>query len=89
MHLNGLNVTASGTASVAEASGGATLWAVNVNTSAAGSLVKIYNGTTSTGASIATVDGTSKGSLWYGIRCPNGIAYSITGGAPDVTIVWQ
>lgn len=91
MHFNGVHINASGTGSIAVANGGAVLAYVNVNTSAASSLITVYNDTTSANSSntVAVVDGTSKGSLWYLSRCPNGIFYSITGGVPDVTIGYQ
>lgn len=90
MHLNFLNVNASGSASVAVANGNATLWSVNVNTGAASGVCKVYNAGSAVAADlVATIDCTNPGSYWYGARCPKGIFYAISGGAPDVTFGWQ
>ena len=65
-----------------------TLWTLNINKSASGATVTVYNGQTSFGNSeiIATVDGGTVASKAYGVLANHGITVVIAGGAPDVTV---
>lgn len=67
----------------------ATLDKVVVNTKAASAVLTIYDGTSTTGTKVATLDcaSLSPASVSYGIRCHNGVYAVMTGGNADVTIV--
>lgn len=72
---------------VAPASGGAIFWVANVNTGSGTAVLKVYNNTSAVAADlVASIDCTAIASLWYGVYCPKGIFYDLSGGAADVTI---
>lgn len=71
---------------VAQADGAAILWTVNVNTGAAGAILKIYDGTSSSGTLIATIDASTKSSHAFGVMCNKGIFVDLSVGTADCTI---
>ena len=73
-------------AQLASANGDAELWTVNVNTSAASAVLKIYDGTSTSGTLVAQIDASNQGSYCYGVRCKNGIFADLSGGNADCTI---
>ena len=79
-------ITAAGDKKIAAAGGMPALWTVNVNTAAASAVLTIYDGTSTTGSKVATVDASQIASKGYGISCPNGIYINMSGGNADVTI---
>lgn len=74
---------------VAEAGGGAVLWNVNINTGASGAVLNIYDGTSTSGILVASIDCSQIATVWYAVYCPNGIFYDLTVAAADVTIGYQ
>lgn len=82
-----IRLTASGSGS---AVGGllshATLGIVNVNTAKASAVVDVYDGQSTTGTKVASIDASSKGSNIYLIRCENGVYAQLTGATADVTV---
>lgn len=86
MRIVGKNVTAVNTGQLA-LQGGTIFWNVNINTGAAGAVLKIYDGVdAATGTLLATIDCGTVGSLWYGIYCPKGLFYAMSVANADVTI---
>ena len=84
--LRPVNLIAPGTTVIAQGGGGE-LWSVNVNTAAAGGILKIYNDVTAvTPNLVATIDCSAIGSFWYGVYCQRGITAVLSGASPDVTI---
>jgi hypothetical protein len=72
---------------LAPANGGATFWCAVVNKTASSAVLTVYHGVDNTGEVIAVIDAsTAIGSLWYGVYCPNGIYYALTGGNADITL---
>jgi hypothetical protein len=81
------HVAAIGSGKIAEPQGGAIFWNVNINTAAAGAILKIYNNVSAVAADlICQIDCGATGSFWFGIYCQNGIFYDLSVGNPDVTI---
>lgn len=74
---------------IAPTSSGAVLWNVNVNTGSAGALLKIYDGTSTSGTLVASIDCSQIATLWYAVYCPSGIFFDLSVGAADVTIGYQ
>ena len=65
------------------------LHAVNINTRVASAVLTCYDGTSTNGTKIATIDCSSTGpagGLIYDVRCKNGFYAVMTGGNADVTI---
>jgi hypothetical protein len=77
------------TTKVVAPGGPAALWTVNVNTGAAGAILKIYDGTSSAGTLVATIDASTKSSQCFGVRCPNGIFADLSVGTADCTIGYE
>lgn len=66
------------------------LVAINIGTGAASAVVTVYDGVDNTGAVVATIDASSKGSFWFGgIRLHLGLFVAQTGGAGKVTICYE
>lgn len=74
---------------LAPAGGDAQLWTVNVNTAAAGAVLTIYDGTSTSGAKVATIDASKNGSYCYGVVCKNGIFLDLAVGTADCTIGYR
>lgn len=65
----------------------AELVSVNVNTGAASAVLTVYDGTSTTGTTVAVIDASAKGSYWFGYaRLHNGLYYTLIGGTADITI---
>lgn len=77
--------TAADTGTLGGAGSGTILNAVNVNTGAASAVLtlRLQN---SSGAIIAVIDASAKGSYYFNALCPNGVYCALTGGNADVTI---
>lgn len=74
------------TRQVSGTGGGAVLWTVNVNTGAAGAVLKIYDGVNVNGILVATIDASTKSSHSYGVMCNEGIFLDLSIGAADCTV---
>lgn len=67
----------------------AVLHTVNINTRVASAVLTIYDGASTTGTKVATIDCASTGAagtLLYDVICKNGVYVVMTGAAADVTI---
>jgi hypothetical protein len=84
--LRYVRIASVSSATVAPSGGGAEVWTVNVNTGAASAILKIYDGTSASGTLVATIDASSKSSHCFGVLCPNGIFWDLSGGTADCTI---
>lgn len=88
MALRSASISTAGNLSVAPGAG--ELWSVNINTGAAGAVLKIYNNTSAVaGDLIATIDASATACFWYGIYCPKGIFAVLSVGNADVTIGYR
>jgi hypothetical protein len=85
--MNYWHTAATATKNIAAAGSSVTLVAVNVNTGATSAVLTVYDGIDSSGAVVATVDASAKGSYWFGgVRLPGGLYVALTGGNADVTV---
>lgn len=75
-----------GTKLVAPASGSACLWTANINTGATNAVLKIYDGVSTAGTLVATIDASTKSSHAFGVTCNNGIFLDLSGGNADCTV---
>ena len=74
---------------IAPAGGDAQLWTVNINTAAAGAILKLYDGTSTSGTLVATIDASKNGSYCYGVVCKGGIFIDLSIGTADCTIGYR
>lgn len=86
-----LRLTAAGDVTHAGAGGGAVLHTVTCNTPASAALLKIYDGTSTTGTLVASIDGSpsnarSQTTAIFDIRCNRGVYAVQTGASADWTI---
>ncbi len=84
-----LYIAAAGDKTTGGAYSSAVLHTININKVAASAVLTVYDGTSTTGTKIATIDCASTGpigTLIYDIRCANGVYAVMTGGNADVTI---
>lgn len=83
-----LYIAAAGDVKTAGAGGGAILHNVVVNKAAASAVLTIYDGTSTTGTKVATIDASvaATGTLNYDILCPKGVYAVMTGGNADMTL---
>lgn len=81
--------TANDTFSLGTSASGAYLYRVNVNTKAASAVVTVYNGTSTSGATVAVIDAaTAPISIPFDcLRLPAGCFVKLTGGNADVTVI--
>lgn len=87
--LKPFNITAVGTFN-AIANYPADLITVNVNTGAAGAVLKLYKALTANAPDLfATIDCSSPASFGYGIHCPSGITAVLSGGNADITLGYE
>lgn len=82
-----LYLAAAGDAKTGGAGSGAILHNIVINKAAASAVVTVYNGTSTTGTKIATIDASvaATGTLNYDVYCPNGVYLVMTGGNADIT----
>lgn len=77
-------VAAGGTGSDSE------LWSINVSTAAASAVVTVYQGTSTSGTVVDTIDAASKGTThYYGAQFPNGLFVKLTAGNAKVSVVYS
>lgn len=63
---------------------------VTVNTGGAGAVLKIYDGTSSSGTLIATIDASSRGTLTYAVRTSShNLFWQLSTAAADITLVYD
>lgn len=64
------------------------LWSINVSTAAASAVITVYNGTSTAGTVIDTIDASSKGtSHYYGARFGLGLFVKLTGGNAKASVI--
>lgn len=82
------NMAAVGDKVCAAANGGAILHSIVINKPVATAVVTVYNGTSTTGTKIATIDAsqTAVGTLTYDALCQAGIYVVMTVAAADITV---
>ena len=82
-----IHLSASGaSSSVGTTSSHAILGYVNINTAKASAVLDIYDGTSTTGTKVASIDASALGYHRYMIRCENGVYAQLTGATADVTV---
>lgn len=81
-------LAAAGDAKVDGVGSQAILHTFTLNKAVASAVVTIYDGQSTTGSKVATIDASvaALGSLVYDIRCANGVYAVMTGGNADITI---
>lgn len=78
--------TAAATAGFQIKTGAGTLQNVNINVVGSGSLVTLYDGTSTAGKKLASVPGTALGNTILNLQYVTGLFVVVTATAPDVTI---
>ena len=79
-------IRAVGTKAIGGLASGAVLWTVNVNTGAAGAILKIYEGGSASGILVATIDASTKSGQSFGVYMKDGIFLDLSVGNADCTI---
>lgn len=83
-----LYLAAAGDAKTGGAGGGSILHNIVVNKGVASAVVTVYDGTSTNGTKVATIDAsvTALGTLNYDVLCPKGVYVVMTGGNADITV---
>jgi hypothetical protein len=90
--VNGYLATANDTYTAGGAGNPADLLAIVVGTAAASAVVTVYNGSSTSGAVMATIDASAINFFEFGddgMHCPAGLFVKLTGGNAKVTVVAQ
>jgi len=82
-----LNLSAA-TAGTQIKTGAGQLLTIAINTAASGSIVSLYDGTSTAGTSIASIDGDTQVSLDYGLQFSKGL-YIVVTDAPNLTVIFN
>jgi hypothetical protein len=82
-----LNISAA-TAGTQVKTGAGQLWTVAINNAASGSIITLYDGTSTSGTPIATIDGDVQVSLDYGLVFKVGL-YVVVTDAPNITVIFS
>jgi len=84
-HVSYAHLAAAGSVTIGAVGSGTKIVSINVNTGTASSVVTVTD--VKTGANVAVIDASAKGSYWYGgLRGENGFTVTMATANSDITI---